>query len=486
MTVMLYTSRVILYTLGVEDYGIYNVVAGFVALLGFLLGAMSTATQRFLSFELAKNTDRNMSSIFSMSLNIHIAIAILVFLLAETIGLWFLNHKLNIPLDRIRASQWVYHLSALSFVITIISVPYNALIIAHEKMTVFAWVSIVDVCLKLLIVFMLTWFEKDKLILYGILNLAVALIIFIVYWIYCRKTYQEARFKIYWNRLLFQTMLTFTGWNLWGNIASVLSGQGVNILLNIFFGPTVNAARAIAMQVSAALKQFVQNVQIAVNPQIIKSYASNDMDYMHNLVIIGAKYNYLILALLSAPVFINTDIILKLWLENVPEYSSIFLRLIIVNILIDSISSPLMTSAQATGNIKTYQSVVGGLQLFNIPASYLVLKFGSNPESVIYVSIIISLVALIARLAILRNMISLPIKRYLKNVVGRCTLVTITVTVLYKLLWASSISSFNFILQSICILFISLITISIIGVSKSERIWISNISKNIFKKMVIR
>ena len=361
MAVTLYTSRVILQTLGVEDFGIYNVVAGFVTMLGFLHGAMSSATQRFLAFELGKPGDRDVRGIFSMSLNIHIAIALFVLILGETIGLWFLKTQMTIPIDRIIAAEWVFHLALLSFMVTIVSVPYNALIIAHEQMSIFALVSIIDVILKLLIVFMLGWFGMDKLILYGLLSLTVVFIVFMIYRSYCKNKFVESKFRLYWDKKLFNTMLSYTGWNLWGNIAGVMSGQGVNVLLNIFFGPSVNAARAIAMQVSGALNSFVQNIQVAINPQIIKSYAAQDMAYMHQLVCYGAKYNFFLLLLLSLPVLNNIELILPIWLGVVPESTSIFAKLVICSILIDSLSPPLMTAAQATGHIKLYQFIVGGI-----------------------------------------------------------------------------------------------------------------------------
>lgn len=235
MAVTLYTSRVILQTLGVEDFGIYNVVAGFVTMLGFLNSAMSSATQRFLAFELGKPGDKDMAGIFSMSLNIHILIALFVLILGETLGIWFVRTQLTIPIDRMVAAEWVFHLAVLSFMVSIISVPYNALIIANERMGIFALVSIIDVTLKLLIVFMLSWFGMDKLILYAILTLAVVFIIFMIYRSYCKVKFAESRFRLYWDKKLFHIMLSYTGWNLWGNVASVMSGQGVNVMLNIFW-----------------------------------------------------------------------------------------------------------------------------------------------------------------------------------------------------------------------------------------------------------
>lgn len=469
MAVTLYTSRVILQTLGVEDFGIYNVVAGFVTMLGFLNSAMSSATQRFLAFELGKPGDKDMAGIFSMSLNIHILIALFVLILGETLGIWFVRTQLTIPIDRMVAAEWVFHLAVLSFMVSIISVPYNALIIANERMGIFALVSIIDVTLKLLIVFMLSWFGMDKLILYAILTLAVVFIIFMIYRSYCKVKFAESRFRLYWDKKLFHIMLSYTGWNLWGNVASVMSGQGVNVMLNIFFGPSVNAARAIAMQVSGALNNFVQNLQVAINPQIIKSYAAEDMAYMHQLVCYGAKYNFFLLFLLSMPVLINTETVLQIWLDVVPEYTSMFIKLIIFNILIDCISAPLMTSAQATGSIKLYQAIVGGLLLFNLPLSYLVLKTGAEPYSVIYIGILVSVLALIARLIILKKLLFLPVKKFLKEVLGRAALITLSVSVLYYFLFEFLLIRKGFwwdsILISICVLFI----IILLGFDRMER-----------------
>lgn len=469
MAVALYTSRVVLQTLGVEDFGIYNVVAGFVTMLGFLHGAMSSATQRFLAFELGRSGDKDVRGIFSMSMNIHILIAVFVLILGETLGLWFLKTQMTIPIDRIVAAQWVYQLALLSFMVTIISVPYNALIIAHEQMNIFAAVSILDVTLKLLVVFLLGWFGVDKLTLYGLLNLCVVLIIFTIYRKYCKNKFIESKFRLYWNKKLFNIMLSYTGWNLWGNIAVVMSGQGVNVLLNIFFGPSINAARAIAMQASSALNSFVQNLQVAINPQIIKSYAANDMAYMHQLVCYGAKYNFFLLFFLAMPVLLNTDLILSVWLGTIPEYTSIFVKLIVVNILIDCISAPLMISAQATGKIKLYQSIVGGILLLNIPFSYLILKMGYEPYAVVYIGIILSVLAFIARLLIVRNLISLSITQYLKEVIGRGVLVVVTVAAIYYLFLVNISDFTGFWWESTIISISVLFAITVFGLSTLER-----------------
>lgn len=483
MGVTLYTSRVVLQTLGVDDFGLYHVVAGFVSMLGFLHGAMSSATQRFLAFELAKPGKKDMPGIFSMSINIHILIAVIVLILGETIGLWFVKTQMTIPAERMLAAQWVFHISLVSFMVTIISVPYNALIIANEKMSVFAWVSILDVTLKLLIVFMLGWLGFDKLILYALLSLSVVLIVFLIYRAYCHAKFKHSQFKLYWDQALFRVMMSYTGWNLWGNVAAVMSGQGVNILLNIFFGPAVNASRAIAMQVSAALNSFVQNIQVAVNPQIIKSYAENDIDFMHQLVCYGAKYNFFVLFFLSMPVIINTELILELWLGSVPGYSVIFLQLMILNILIDAISAPLITSAQATGKIKLYQSVVGGILLLNVPLSYLLLKMGSEPYIVVLGGVLTSIFALLARLIILRKLIVLPIIKFLTGVVVRGGLVISFTAVVYYFILVFFSKNLGFWWESIIISISVLAAIVVFGLEKQERNFLLEKSSTIISRL---
>lgn len=474
MAVSLYTTRIVLQTLGIDDFGIYSVVAGFVTILGFLNGAMSSATQRFLAFELGKPGKKNIKGIFSMSMNIHILIALVVLILGETIGLWFFQNKMTIPIDRVNAAIWVFHLSLLSSIVTIISVPYNALIIAHEKMEVFGWISIIDVFLKLIIVFILVFLGVDKLILYSVLSLFVVFIIFIIYNRYCRLTFPESIFRFYWDPQIFKKMFSYTSWNLWGNIAAVMSTQGVNVLLNIFFGPSINAARAISMQVSGALNSFVQNLQVAVNPQIIKSYAAQELQYMYNLVCYGAKYNFFILLFLSAPVLINTEIILNIWLGTVPKETYILLKLIIINILVDSISAPLITLAQATGRIKLYQSVVGGILLLNVPFSYILLKMGWEAESVIYVGIGTSIFALVARLIILKKLVDLPILIYLIQVLFRSFIVVFFVVISYYLFanYFFNISGFwlETIVVSICVLCSTLV----FGLGNKEHRFILN------------
>lgn len=485
MAVALYTSRIVLNTLGVEDFGIYNVVGGFVTMFGFLNSAMASATQRFLSFEIGRKDLKQLMNVFSMSVNIHFIIAFIILIFAETVGLWFVNTQLTIPTERMIAARWVFQFSILTLLVNMVSVPYNAIIIAHERMNVFAWVSIIEVSLKLLIVFMLVWFGFDKLKMYAVLMFGVALIIRLIYGMYCSKRFSESRFRFYWDKPLFKTLTSYASWNLWGNAAGVIMGQGVNILLNIFFGPVVNAARGIAYQIQGAVNQFVLNFQMAMNPQIIKSFAANDLKYMHHLIFRGAKHSFFLLFTLSLPIILETEIILKLWLKIVPEYTVIFTRLVIINILIDSISGPLMTAAQASGNIKMYQGVVGGLLVFNLPVSYLFLKFGFTPEITLYVSIGISIIALFSRLIIISPLVKLNIFNYLKEVVFRILSVAVIAMIIPIIIITNFHEGFSrLVITGFSSLILVGITIYFVGLGKSEQLFVNRKIKQVLAKIM--
>jgi O-antigen/teichoic acid export membrane protein len=481
MAVTLYTSRIVLSTLGFEDFGIYNVVGGFVTMFAFLNSAMASATQRFLSFEIGKRDFIQLCNVFSMSVNIHFIIAFVILLLAETIGLWFLSTQLTIPPERMVAAQWVYQFSIFTLMVNMMSVPYNAIIIAHERMNVFAGVSIVEVSLHLLIVFMLQWFGFDKLKLYAVLMFSVSLIIRLIYGIYCKYKFKESKFKFFWDKPLFKTLISYAGWNLWGNVASVIMGQGVNILLNIFFGPVVNAARGIAYQVKGAMGQFVGNFQIAMNPQIIKSYASGNSKYMNQLIFKGAKFSFFLLYALSFPVLIETQFILAIWLKTVPEYTIIFTQLVIITILIDCISGTLRTAAQASGRIKLYQGVVGGLLILNLPFSYIMLELGYNPEITLYIGIIISIIALICRLIILKKLIALEVTRFFIEVIMQSILVvTVSCILFFVINYFAKQTLSNGYLKIILAIIVSVSTVYFIGLDKNEKKYISLMIKEKF------
>lgn len=416
MGVSLFTVRIVLKVLGVEDYGIYNVVAGIVSMFGFLSGTMASASQRFFAFEIGKKDFVKLKQTFSMTVTIYAMLAILIIILAETVGLWFLNTKMTIPPHRMEAAHWVYQFAIASFIVTIMAVPYNAAIIAKENMKVFAYISIVEVLLKLGIVYILVFFDIDKLKLYAVLMFISTLIIRFIYSIYCRRAYTEFRYSFYWDTSMFKTLISFSGWNLFGAVAGVMNNQGINILLNVFFNPIVNAARGVAYQINTAVNQFVQNFMMAVRPQIIKYYAENNIHEMQTLIFRSSKFSFFLLALLTMPLIIETPFILQLWLIEVPEYAVIFTRLILIVALIDSLSYPLMSAAQATGNIKKYQSIVGSVLMLNVPISYVFLKLNFSPEITLYIAIFVSLISLVLRLVILQNMMDLSIKEFLKKV----------------------------------------------------------------------
>lgn len=474
MAVTLYTSRVVLRVLGVEDFGIFNVVAGVVAMFGFLNSSMSATTQRFISFSLGRGDD-NLNKVFSTCVLTHALIALGVLVLVESVGLWFLYNKMIIPEVRMDAAFWVFQFSALSTVVTVMSIPFNADIIAHEKMSAFAYISIVEVCLKLLIVFLLDVGNIDKLVLYGFLLLLVQCGIFLTYMGYCLRHFKESRFRFVYEKKLFSEVFSFAGWNLWGYLASILYTQGLNILLNVFFGPVVNAARGLANQVDGAIRLFASNFQMAINPQIVKTYAAKDLESMHKLVFRSSKFSFFLLLALSLPVMIEAPMILRLWLSTVPDWTASFLRLMLVVVIVDSVANPLMTSAAATGRIKLYQSVLGGIQLLIVPGAYVVLRMGGEPNSVFVVHICICLIAFAVRLFIVRGMIGLSIKKYLMEVCVKSGVVTVVATVLPLTLYFSMTNS---LLSAIVVVFVSLGSVSVsayaIGLTKSERVFVSD------------
>lgn len=416
MCVSLYTSRVVLNTLGVEDYGIYNVVGGIVAMFSFINGSMSSATQRYITFAIGKNNQERLQTIFSTSLQIHTLIAAITIVLGEVIGLWFLYNKMQIPEGRMDAAFWVLQCSIVSTAVMIISVPYNADIVAHERMSAFAYISILEVVSKLLVVYLLLIFDTDKLTLYAFLILAIQLIIRFCYSHYCNKHFFETKYKHVWDKALFKEMTSFAGWSMFGNLSTVCFGQGLNMLLNVFFGPVVNAARGISVQVQNAITGFVTNFQMALNPQITKTYARGEMGDMHRLMFRSARFSFFLLFFLSLPVLFETNYILTLWLKTVPDNTTVFLRIIICTSLISTISNPMVIANQATGKVKKYQAVCGTTLIMVLPISYICLKLGMPAYSVFIVHFCMEIVCMFARMIMLRPLIGIRIRDYLKNI----------------------------------------------------------------------
>ena len=473
MLVTLYTSRVILAELGISDFGIFNVVAGVVMMFAFLNNCMVTSTQRYLNFEMGKGNPESIRKVFSAALNIHIGIALAIILLCESIGIWFLNHKLNIPADRMVAANWIFQFSILTFCVNILQVPYNAVIIAHEKMNVYAYISILEAFLKLGIVYLLAISPIDKLITYGILFFLVQLIIRLIYQVYCRKNYQEARFRLFWDKPLYKEMTGFALWNMFGSLAWLLRDQGLNIVLNLFFGPVINAARGVAMQVYRAVQGFITNFQMALNPQITKSYAVGELDSMENLAYMGIKISYMLLFFISLPLMLNIDFVLGLWLKEVPDYSALFVNLIIIDSLVGNLfGTPLMTSLSATGKIRNYQIVVSSIIILIVPVGYVALKMGYDAPSVFYISIVFSLISGIARFLFCRKQIGYSIRRLLSRAILPIiymTALTLPIPLLLRFHYLPKDNWTNFFILCIISVLATGITAWFVGLRSNER-----------------
>lgn len=424
MVVSLYTSRVVLNSLGVEDFGIYNVVTGFVIAFGFLNSAMNASVQRFLTVEFKSDNVDRLNKIFNMSIMIHLILALLMVVIAEPIGVYFVSHKLVIPPDRMQAAMWIFHLSVLSLFFNIMNVPYRALIVTHEDMGAFALISLFEVFAKLSVAVLIAFVLFDKLIFYGLLLAGVAVLVQIFYMIYCVTKYKkEVSFQLFWERKLFNEMCSFAGWNLIGVFAGIAYNQGVNILLNLFGGPVVNAARAIAFQVSGAANQLVTNFQMAVNPPIMKSYVAKD-GKAELLVYSSSKISAFLLLFIAIPAIAETPYILQLWLKTVPDYTVALTRLALVDAIVCSMAGPLHTLFQATGNIKRYQLIISSILLLNLPISYVFLKIGCEYEVTIIIAIVLSLLAIGARLRLVTKFAAINLYGFLHNVAARVVCVS--------------------------------------------------------------
>lgn len=485
LVVTLYTSRVVLKALGETDYGIYNVVGGVVSLFTFVSTAMAGASQRYLTFEIGKGDTNRLKEAFSASFTIYLGVAILIILLAETIGLWFLTNKLVIPDERLTASIYVFHFCILSCVISILQIPYNADIIAHERMNVFALISIVEVMMKLGIVFLLQVLPIDKLILYAMLLSIVQLIVFISYVVYCKHCFKECRMSVCKNVPYMKEMCGFAGWTLFGNMAVVGYTQGLNILLNIFFGPAVNAARGVSVQVQSAVHGFVSNFQTALNPQITKKYATNDMDGMHSLLMTSSKLSFYLMLVFIIPLIFLSEQVLGIWLVQVPEHTRAFMILSLIIMQINTIANPLTTGVSATGKVRNYQIWVGSCQLLILPLAYIGLLLGWRPESVYFVHFGIAVLTQILRVRIVLPMLNLPFSKYLSKVVGPIALVSV-ITVGASLLVNAITSTSNIFVLCPIYLLIVLVTIYIAGLNASEKSFIINFVSNKISSVNVR
>lgn len=471
MLVSLYTSRVILHALGVTDYGIYNVVGGVVSMFTLLCGSISTAISRFITFELGKNDKGRLSTVFSTSFNIQIVMSLLIILVSELIGVWFINEKMVIPLERQLSANLIFHFSVLTFALNLICIPYNASIIAHEQMKAFAYLGIYEAVAKLIVAYFIIISPFDRLVFYGLLISLIQISLCLFYSIYCRKHFSECTYRFCFDKSLLRDILSFTGWTFIGSSSIHLRDQGGNILLNLFFGPVVNAARGIAMQVNNAVQQFVTNFMMALNPQITKSYANNEYDYMLKLVFKGGKFSFYLLLFISLPILVNTDYIIGLWLKEVPDYTSIFVKLILILSMSDSLSNPFSTAQSATGRVRNYQLVVGTTQLLYIPIVYFFLKAGYDPTISIVVAIALSQVCLFLRVHMFRKCVNFSFLYYFKQIYLNVLLVAILSSILPTIF--SSLFKMNlfvFIIDSLLCFVLTANAIYFVGLNREEQL----------------
>lgn len=483
MAISLYTSRVVLNMLGVEDFGLYNVIGGVVSLLAFLNSSMSVSVQRFLSFEMGqKGSERKIAKVFSMSLNIHLLIALLFFIILETVGLWFVKNEMNIASGRMDAAIFVFHFSILTCCANFVRVPYISLIIAYEKMEIYAYVSIVEVILKLLLVYLLVLGDFDRLVVYSVLTFIATCILTLIYIICCRVKFDSSRYVYFWDKALFLKLTGFASWSALGELSWAFTIQGVGILLNIFFGTIINAARGISMQVNAAISGFVSNFQAAINPQIIKSYADNDLSTMLSFVYRGTRLSFYLILLASLPICLNIDFVLRLWLHIAPDYTSEFCRLVIINIMLDTLSNLFATVAKAHGKIRNYQIIVSFLLLLNFPVSYLVLILGASPVSILYVYSIISVLLLLIRISLIQRMLRRSIcQEYFKLVLSPILKVSTFALILPLLFhYTMSAGALTFVLSLFICCLSTCISIYFLGLQDAEKVMLKQ--KIIFLK----
>ena len=425
LLISLYTSRVVLQALGEVDFGIYNLVGGIVVLFSFMNGALSTATQRYLSYELGKSDEREANHIFCMSLSIHILLSAFVLILGETIGLWFVETQLNIPEERNSAAFWVYQFSLIGCCASILRVPFSAVIVAYENFSFYTYTSVLDAILRLAIVFALFLFIIDKLVLYAILMCFVIFVFIIIYYFYCTTNYSICRYKFIWDRSLFRELLSFSGWSMFGSFANISANQGLNMLLNIFCGVILNAAVGIATQVQGALASFIYSFQSPLSPQIVKAYASNDRKYFFDLISNSSRLSYALVFIFGPAIIVCLDPILSVWLTTVPKYTKQIVTLYILFVMIDAMSGPLWISVQATGNIRTYQMLMSILILLNLPIMMFLLYLRVSPVIVVAVRPILNLLTHLIRIVYLKRNILFPSRKYWKDVMLRCMIMSI-------------------------------------------------------------
>ena len=484
MLVSLYTSRVVLDTLGVEDYGIYNVVGGFIMMFNMINTALVNANSRFINYEMGKGDSENLSNVFSTAVSVHFCIALIIVLIAETVGLWYVNNIMVLPYDRLTAANWCFQLSILNFCLILINIPYRACIIAHERMKAFAYVSIIDGLGQLAVAFVVVWNPLDKLVYYALLLFVLQNLIRYLYQSYCRRNFLECHYRFVLDKPLAKKMLGFSTWNIIGNGASALKTHGGNLILNLFFGPSVNAARGLANHVNSAVASFSTNFLMALAPQITKSYAQKDYSYMLALINRGARFSFYLLFFISLPLIVNANYILSIWLKEVPPYTVIFVQLSLVVSILYGMTRPLVTGQNATGDVRDFQLMTGFIEVLNLPICYYILCLGYSPVSVVVVAVVLEFVAVIARVFMLPKTIpEFKPWLFLKDVLLNCGLVTVLAIVAPILLAYFLEESFVSLLLSglVCIISV-LCVVYVIGLRPEEKAYMISIAKRYIKK----
>ncbi len=469
MAVTLFSFRIVLKELGEDGYGIYNVVAGVVILFSFLSSALTQSTQRFLSYHIGRKDFDELKRVFSMCINVHVVIAVTILILAETIGLWFLNMYMQFPAGMSATANIVYQFSIATFVIQLLVVPYQASIISNEKMSFYAYFSIIEAFLKLSAALLLTFITGNKVVVYSAALCIAAISILFCYRFYCRSHFEHCTYRYFFDSKLFKQILSFSGWNMLGGIGNVGATQGVNVILNIFLGVALNAAMGVSNQVAGAVSAFVTNMQTAFNPQIIKSYAVEDREYFLSLIFRASRFSFFLIFIIGFPVILCCSTIFDIWLTETPDYAIPFTQLIIIFCMIDAISGPLWTAAQASGNIKIYMIIIASMIFSNVPAAYIILYFGLSPVWLMAYKVLMNFIIHLTRIGYLHWLIKFPSLVYLRKVMLPIAVFVLVVVPIPLIMADFS----NTILENILLMLFTLCESSILGfyliMNKEER-----------------
>lgn len=484
MLVGLYTSRVILNALGQDDFGVYGAVGGVVAMFSILTGAIAGAISRFLTYELGKSSEQRLEAVFSTAMVVQVAMALIVLVVAEGLGVWFLNAKMNIPPGRMEAANWVLQCSIFVFLVSMLSVPYNAAIIAHEKMQAFAYISIAEAFMTLGVAIYIKYTVYDKLKVYAILMLLVAVIVRILYGVYAKRRFAECHTNLKLvDKAIVKDVASFSGWTFIGNGFFVLNTQGINILMNLFFGVQVNAARDVSVKFENAVSKFISNFMTALNPQITKSYAADNKAYMHELICKGSKYSYFLVYFFALPIFLEAPKLMELWLKIVPEYAIVFVRISMISLLFMSAGDSFLKAINATGKIAVYQKAVLFTAIWVFPLSYIAFKMGGKPQIAYIILTMVNIIVVLERVIITSRLVQLPLRKVFNDVVIKAALVTVVATAAPLFVWYFQPSS---LLRALEVLIASSFSMAVstyfLGTTSGERDAVNAIISKAWKR----